>query len=172
MKPPDSRTPVAFVGVRVFDGTAILEAGVDELAHGLWSNEPIPAPMIQRMVSAGMVVVPTLHIDPLPRRIENLRRFAAAGGRVVYGTDMGNAGPPPGIDVEELALMERAGMSRLQVLAADTSGAAEHLRLEGRGRIVPGALADLILVKGDPAEGPRPAPDGYARPPENVQSRE
>lgn len=127
-----------------------LEAGVDELAHGLWSNEEIPAEVVERMVSAGMVVIPTLHIDPSESRIANLRRFLEAGGRVAFGTDMGNAGPPPGIDSTELALMIRAGMSPAEALAAGTSGAARHLGLAGVGRIAEGAVADLVLVEGDP----------------------
>lgn len=129
-----------------------LEAGVDELAHGLWSDEEIPGDVIVRMVEAGMVVVPTLHIDPSGARLENLRRFLAAGGRVIYGTDMGNTGPPAGIDAEELKLMVRAGMSPTRALASATSAAADHLGLEGRGRIVPGALADLVLVECEPTE--------------------
>jgi len=128
-----------------------LEAGVDELAHGLWSNEAVPLPVVERMVAAGMTVIPTLHIDPSPARIANLRHFLAAGGRVAYGTDMGNAGPPPGIDPTELALMVQAGMPVEAALAAATSGAAGYLGLGGRGRVAEGAAADLVLVEGDPA---------------------
>lgn len=128
-----------------------LEAGIDELAHGLWSTEAIPTAVVERMVAAGMAVVPTLHIDPSPARIANLGRFGAAGGRVVYGTDMGNSGPPQGIDPAELALMVQAGMPVDAALAAATSRAAEYLGLEGRGRVAEGAAADLVLVDGDPA---------------------
>lgn len=129
-----------------------LEAGVDELAHGLWSDEVIPDAMIRRMVDAGMTVVPTLHIDPSPQRIDNLRRFLSAGGKVIYGTDMGNSGPPPGIDVVELQLMIEAGMSPLEALASATAKAASYLRLQDRGRIAQGFVADLIMVEGNPLE--------------------
>jgi imidazolonepropionase-like amidohydrolase len=129
-----------------------LDAGVDELAHGLWSDERIDDGIIERMVRARMTVVPTLHIDPSPERIENTRRFVEAGGHVVYGTDMGNPPLPPGIDVEELRLMVRAGMALGDALAAATSCAAAHLGLEDRGRIEPGARADLVVVNGDPRD--------------------
>ena len=129
--------------------TVALDASIDELAHGLWADSPIPDELIARM-AGGMVVVPTLHIDPSSERVENLRRFVAVGGRVIYGTDMGNAGPPPGIDVEELELMVSAGMTRLETLQAATSLAADHLGLDERGRIEGGAMADMILVDGDP----------------------
>lgn len=129
-----------------------LDAGVDELAHGLWSDEEIPAAIIDRMVSQGMTVIPTLHIDPSPVRIENLRKFHEAGGRVIYGTDMGNTGPPPGIDPTELSLMRKAGMSVEDVLASATSAAARHLGLGGRGVIEAEAPADLVLIDGDPRD--------------------
>lgn len=131
-----------------------IEAGIDELAHGLWGNERIPTATLRRMVEQGMVIVPTLHIDPSPERLRNLGRFLEGGGKVVYGTDMGNAGPPPGIDPTEVSLMVRAGMTASQALASATSGAAEYLGLSGLGRIAVGAIADLILVEGNPAEEP------------------
>lgn len=129
-----------------------LEAGVDELAHGLWSDEGIPDATVARMVAAGMTIVPTLHIDPSPNRIDDLRRFLAAAGHVVYGTDMGNAGPPPGIDHIEMGLMMQAGMSVEAALSAATADAAGHLGLAGRGAIEEGAVADLVLLDGDPRD--------------------
>jgi imidazolonepropionase-like amidohydrolase len=130
------------------------EAGIDELAHGLWASVLIPPPTLQRMVQQGMAIVPTLHIDPSPERLRNLARFLEGGGQVVYGTDMGNAGPPPAIDPSEIALMVTAGMTVPQALASATSGAADYLGLAGLGRIAVGATADLILVEGNPAEEP------------------
>ncbi len=131
-----------------------IEAGIDELAHGLWDSELIPPSTLQRMVQQGMAIVPTLHIDPSPERLRNLGRFLDSGGQVVYGTDMGNAGPPPGIDPTEIALMVTAGMTVPQALASATSGAADYLGLAGLGRIAVGATADLVLVEGNPAEEP------------------
>ncbi|MCA1830777.1 MAG: hypothetical protein LC663_04605, partial [Actinobacteria bacterium] len=66
-----------------------LDAGVTEFAHGLWSDQPIPSPVVERLVARGVVIVPTLHIDPYPTRLDNVGRFFRAGGTVVYGTDMG-----------------------------------------------------------------------------------
>ena len=131
-----------------------IEAGIDELAHGLWDNDLIPPPALRSMVAQGMAIVPTLHIDPSPERLRNLGRFLEGGGQVVYGTDLGNAGPPPGIDPTEIVLMVTAGMTLLQALASATSGAAEYLGLAGLGRIAAGATADLVLVEGNPADEP------------------
>ena len=126
-----------------------LAAGVGELAH--WPFDPggLPAALVDAL-AGSMVAVPTLHIDPSPARLAGVRRFVARGGRVVYGTDLGNQGPPPGVDVEELRLLVEAGLDPGQALAAATSAAAAHLGLDGAGRIVPGARADLLLVEGDP----------------------
>ena len=74
----------------------------------------------------------------------------ARGGRVVYGTDLGNQGPPPAVDVEELRLLVEAGLVPERALAAATSLAAAHLGLDDSGRVEPGARADLLLVDGDP----------------------
>jgi imidazolonepropionase-like amidohydrolase len=126
-----------------------LAAGVGELAHWPFDPAGLPEALVDALAEA-VVAVPTLHIDPTPARRAGTRRFVARGGRVVYGTDLGNQGPPPGVDVEELRLLVEAGLSAGQALAAATSVAAAHLGLDDAGRIAPGARADLLLVDGDP----------------------
>jgi imidazolonepropionase-like amidohydrolase len=126
-----------------------LAAGVGELAHWPFDPRPLPDPLVDRL-AAAMVAVPTLHIDPSPARRAGVRRFVARGGRVVYGTDLGNQGPPPGVDTEELRLLVEAGLTPGEALAAATAAAADHLGLAGAGRVAPGAPADLLLVEGDP----------------------
>jgi imidazolonepropionase-like amidohydrolase len=144
------------LGVTAHVGTAAeaakaLAAGVGELAHWPFDPRPLPDPLVDALAES-VVAVPTLHIDPSPARRAGVRRFVARGGRVVYGTDLGNQGPPPGVDVEELALLVEAGLDPGRALAAATSLAAAHLGLAGTGRIVPGARADLLLVDGDPLD--------------------
>jgi imidazolonepropionase-like amidohydrolase len=126
-----------------------LAAGVGELAHWPFDPAGLPEALVDALAEA-VVAVPTLHIDPSPARRAGTRRFVARGGRVVYGTDLGNQGPPPGVDVAELRLLVEAGLSPGQALAAATSVAATHLGLDDAGRIAPGARADLLLVDGDP----------------------
>jgi imidazolonepropionase-like amidohydrolase len=126
-----------------------LAAGVAELAHWPFTARPLPAALVDRLAGA-VTVVPTLHIEPSRARRQGLARFVAAGGRVVYGTDLGNQGPPPGIDVAELRLMVGAGMTPGQALVAATADAADHLGLAGAGRVAAGAPADLVVVEGDP----------------------
>ncbi len=121
-----------------------LGAGVDELAHTPWSHrlseETIAA------VAARQRIVSTLNIHAFGRdtpqllvAVDNLRRFHDAGGSVIYGTDLGNGPIPPGVDTAELLLMERAGLSRDEVLQALV-----------RAPLEAGAPADLLALGRDP----------------------
>jgi imidazolonepropionase-like amidohydrolase len=127
--------------------------GVDELAHMLMSDEAIPEPTIARMVHAGMTVVPTLSIFSgagMRTAIANLHAFRKAGGFVIYGTDLGNEGPGPGIDAREIKALSNAGMSGLDITRSATTDSARWLGLDSVGVIAPGMDADLVLVDGDP----------------------
>jgi imidazolonepropionase-like amidohydrolase len=122
-----------------------LGAGIDEFAHTPWT-ERLPDPLLER-AAGTMRIVSTLDIhsygevtSELRTACDNLVRFRAAGGRVVYGTDLGNGPIPPGIHVREaLLLHEAVRMTPEEVLAAMTAGPIE-----------PGAPADLVVVGGDP----------------------
>ena len=80
----------------------------------------------------------------------------AAGVDILAGTDVSEANPAfggmaHGASVHhELQLLVRAGLSPLQALRSATSVPARRFGLTDRGRIIPGALADLLLVDGDP----------------------
>lgn len=120
-------------------------AGVDELAHCPW--EPLSETTIGAL-ARGVRVVSTLDIHShasdtraLETAVDNLQRFAAAGGEVVYGTDLGNGPIPPGLHIREAMYLRSAGLSPDAVLHAITAAP-----------IAPGAPADLIGLDGDPRE--------------------
>jgi imidazolonepropionase-like amidohydrolase len=125
-----------------------LQAGIDEFAHAPWT-ERLSDDLLEA-AARTMRVVSTLDIlsygevtPELRIACDNLARFRAAGGSVVYGTDLGNGPIPPGIHVREaLLLHEAVGMAPEEVLGAMTVG-----RL---GRGVP---ADLIVLGSSPLEG-------------------
>ncbi|GHH88723.1 imidazolonepropionase [Streptomyces sulfonofaciens] len=77
-----------------------------------------------------------------------------AGVPVLAGTDASHLGAPGmahGVSLHgELKLLVRAGFAPQDALRAATSLAADTFGLNDRGRIVPGARADLLLVDGDP----------------------
>jgi imidazolonepropionase-like amidohydrolase len=49
-------------------------------------------------------------------------------------------------------LLVRAGLTKVEALRAATSAPVAALKLPDRGRIVPNAPADLVLVSGDPTQ--------------------
>lgn len=134
-----------------------IAAGIDELAHMLMSDEPIPGSTIERMVAMGVAIVPTLSVfsgSALRTAITNLRAFREAGGRVIYGTDLGNEGPKPGIDPSEVRGMSDAGMDGREIVRSATVDPSAWLGLDHTGVIAPGRVADLVLVDGDPLGDP------------------
>ncbi len=83
----------------------------------------------------------------------NLRRCLEAGVTIAAGTDAGNLGVFHGLAVRrELLLWVQQGMSPSAALRSATLVPAQLLGLPARGRIEPGANADLLVVEGNPCE--------------------
>jgi imidazolonepropionase-like amidohydrolase len=123
-----------------------LGAGADELAHCPWS-ERLADPLVDALARTTRVVT-TLDIhsygQPTPEldvAVDNLRRFAAAGGSIVYGTDLGNGPIPPGIHLTEAVHLAAAGLSPEAILQAMTTE-----------RLIEGAPAELIGLASNPLE--------------------
>lgn len=79
-------------------------------------------------------------------------RVARLGGRVGAGTDTpaGAFTLPGGSLHAELERLVRAGLTPTQALRAATGTAADILGRADLGRVQPGAVADLLVVAGDP----------------------
>jgi imidazolonepropionase-like amidohydrolase len=79
-----------------------------------------------------------------------VRRLHDGGVRIIAGSD-GGIGPakPHGLLPATLAEYVEAGIPPIAALIAGTSSAADALRVN-KGRIRPGADADLLVVPGDP----------------------
>ncbi len=91
-----------------------------------------------------------LHRFDIEKASENVRRLRAAGVRTLAGDDAPNLGAH-GVSMHgELQLLTQAGLTPAEALKAATRAPAEAFRLADRGRIVPGARADLVLVDGNP----------------------
>lgn len=80
--------------------------------------------------------------------VESVRVLHAAGVPMLAGTDMPQL---QGLTMHrELETLVSAGLDPADALIAATSAPADAFGLADRGRIVPGARADLLLVRGDP----------------------
>jgi len=99
-----------------------LDAGVDGFAHTPFTGF-VGRTFTAHAVAAGQVWISTLAIhrdDPQAAEFArvNLAGFAAAGGRVLYGTDLGNGDQPVGVNPEEVAALDRAGIRGAALVAA------------------------------------------------------
>ncbi len=96
----------------------------------------------------------------LPVMLSNALTAHDAGVRIAAGTDW----QPAYLALHwELAMLVEAGLSPLEALRAGTEDAARALGLEGQlGVIREGALADLIVLDGDPLEDIRNTQKIYA----------
>jgi imidazolonepropionase-like amidohydrolase len=86
-----------------------------------------------------------------PKQDLFLRLFAAAGGRIVTGTDASNQLLIPGYsEHRELELLVGAGFSPRDALLAATRNAALLLGVDSLGILAPGKAADLVILTRDP----------------------
>jgi imidazolonepropionase-like amidohydrolase len=108
------------------------------------SREQLPARMAQMMSEQREPAAPLVPM-------QNLMTVWKAGIKVVMGTDAGNIGTVHGPSVfREMALMQRAGLTPLDVLRSATVNGAATLGVNDLGTIAPGQLADLVLLDADP----------------------
>jgi imidazolonepropionase-like amidohydrolase len=82
----------------------------------------------------------------------NAKRLADAGVVVAVGTDAGNPGTFHGPSIySELEILQRAGLTPMQILVAATRNAAEAMgRADRVGTLQQGKVADLLLLDADP----------------------
>jgi imidazolonepropionase-like amidohydrolase len=155
--------PSTIEGIRV-----AIEAGVDVLVHTtLGEAAPWDEALLQQMKAHRMSIVPTFKLwhyelkkAAVPPQIverlvgathQELRVFSAAGGQVLFGTDVGYMHEYD--PTEEYVGMTQAGLSPMQILASlTTAPAARWNESRERGRIAPKYVADLTVLAADPAD--------------------
>jgi imidazolonepropionase-like amidohydrolase len=117
----------------------------------IWLREKIPGSFAR--ASEGYPSLSGTSLDQyrasIVRMMDFVRRFHAAGGTVLAGTD---CVPRCGYGLhEELRLLVDAGLSPIAALRAATLDAANVLGWHTKvGRVAPGLAADLVLLGDDP----------------------
>jgi len=87
------------------------------------------------------------------RQDQFVRDFKAAGGLVATGTDAASPLLVPGASLhEELALLVGTGFSPIEALTAATRHAAQVLDADSLGVLVPGKVADLVVLNRNPVD--------------------
>jgi imidazolonepropionase-like amidohydrolase len=142
-----------------------VEAGAQTIEHGDGGTPEIFALMAARgvalcpTVAAGHAItqyggwVPGRGEEParIRQKRESFQAALKAGVRIASGSDVGVFAH--GDNVRELELMVDYGMPALDALRAATSVNAEVMHLGDQiGRIRPGLVADLVVVRGDPSQ--------------------
>jgi imidazolonepropionase-like amidohydrolase len=148
--------------------TMAVRAGLDSVEHGHWIDDETADLMAER----GTFYVPTLLVNErnfevgrdvlggsdaswawLERSRDDkwasLERVRRAGAPIAVGTDAGFMLPHGSMSAREIDLLVHGGLSPLSALESATSVGARLLGLDA-GVVRAGALADLVLVDGDP----------------------
>ncbi|MEQ1740957.1 MAG: amidohydrolase family protein [Candidatus Nitrotoga sp.] len=128
-----------------------INAGVDEWAH--IPCDMVPESLLKKAVARNVKIVTTL--DTLARCTgvsHNANVLASLGAEFLYGAEIAHSDIPWGIDAQELIYMvQMARMQPIDVLRIATLKAGQHLNIPLLGTLQPGAPADIIAVKGNPA---------------------
>jgi imidazolonepropionase-like amidohydrolase len=83
---------------------------------------------------------------------QNLKALHDAGVQIALGSDSGVGLRIPGVAEHlELALMVEAGLTPMQAITIATSKTAAALKLDDRGILAAGKLADLVVLDADPS---------------------
>jgi imidazolonepropionase-like amidohydrolase len=123
--------------------------------------------LLEEMAERGIVLVPTLStfhdlaerftgdfpaalVEQAKRQREEAYATLAAARAIGVTLAMGHDSGPPGDNAIELVRMVDGGLSAMEGVCAATHGSAVALGLSDVGTITAGAVADLLVVDGDP----------------------
>jgi len=149
-----------------------IEGGVDSIEHGFFLRDDQLAKMRDRQIAWAPTFSPVQkqvdHADRLgwdALVVANLRKVLdrhavtlvkahAMGVPVIAGSDAGSCGVAHGLGfLEELELMERAGLTPAVIVHSATGASARRLAFKEKfGEIKPGYLSRFILTRHSPLE--------------------
>lgn len=140
--------------------------GVNLLVHSAPEDRnPWPEDLIVKMVQKRVGLIPTLKLykwdleshgiitenhSLIETAVTQLKQYHQQGGIILFGTDLGYMTDYNPLD--EWLLMQKAGLSYLDILASMTTTPAEFFGLGDKvGRVETGFTANLVVLSEDPA---------------------
>jgi imidazolonepropionase-like amidohydrolase len=142
-----------------------VQNGVDVLAHTTPRAKPLGDSFIATMKTNNVALIPTLKLWSYELRrgdapekvvqmvqglaVDQLADYYAAGGEILFGTDVGYMRDFDTRD--EFLLMTEAGMDFDGILASLTTNPARRFATES-GRLEVGTTADIVVYSSDPSE--------------------
>jgi imidazolonepropionase-like amidohydrolase len=151
----------------------VVEAGVDCVEHGGQMTDATIQKLVERDIPIVTTYSPNVqqalfgHLYGMSEtdlkarkasmhdtaRFEGNRKFAQAGGRIIFGTDAGSPAVPHYAIAEEMKFMVKIGVcpDNRDVLNAATRRAMKVLGIDDDlGVLEPGKIADVVAVGSDP----------------------
>jgi len=144
--------------------------GADVLIHPPPRSFSFEPQLLREMIDRKVAFVPALHLYELEAQTlgldaeesqawvltaqDQVRAFAAAGGQILFGTNIGT-----GSDcnpTREYLLLAESGLLPMQILATlTTAPSGRFAESRVRGQLAPGFVADVTVLQADPAEDVR-----------------
>jgi hypothetical protein len=116
----DAGLPAAVHAEGAGQAARAIRAGADVLVHVPWT-ERLDDATLRASLAQGALWISTLAIHEgadLATALDNARRYVALGGRVAYGTDLGNGDLPVGLNAREVELLGGVGLRGAALLDA------------------------------------------------------
>ena len=116
----------------------------------VWLSETLPSSQIEALKRVAATTPARPRLFEVQAR--SLKKLAAAGVRIGFGTDAGIGAPYGWSAHAEIADMVAAGMTPAQVIVAATRTSAEILRLDELGTLTTGKSADFVVLDANPLD--------------------